>query len=541
MNREHSRASQSDIYYLNEVDFDRHSSKAKKMEEGSLKTYNLDVTDVTPTVRNNTEPPTLWSRDYFGLAASYFITGIFFGFLNFIYPLVVLVNHKSPAFTASADALITLFWSYKVFFGMISDNIPLFGYRRKAYILIGHGVAITITFLLAFVSENMSIEVVILLMTIQNFFYVFADTASDGFTVQLAHMEPDYCRGKTQSNIYLAKDTATALSSLICALGMSGPYYSSDSMFAFELMPNDIFLVFACITASAYPFLIFCLKEANSFEKKTGFKQSFVELKNVIAQRPIYQLISFTLVNSFLMSLSNPTLPIYNSEVLGVSNFQNQLNSIFEMMMILTGTFIIKRWCLQMDWRIMLSVTTILTVLLGQVYFLFIYNVTHNSWLWVFLTASKSLPASMLFIISSFYMVEVSKNGQEAMTYCLLATAHCLSLTVTTPISNMLMSTIDSRLNDDEFIAGDSDEFRHSWSKLQVLISCLQVSSLMVIQLFPSQKEAARALFDKRSIKWLGYIIAMITLLLLFYLTATDILGIVPSTQCLVIVGGSGC
>jgi hypothetical protein len=42
----------------------------------------------------------------------------------------------SPAQMASISGMISLPWIVKPLWGIISDSIPLFGYRRKSYLII---------------------------------------------------------------------------------------------------------------------------------------------------------------------------------------------------------------------------------------------------------------------------------------------------------------------------------------------------------------------------------------------------------------------
>jgi folate/biopterin transporter len=57
--------------------------------------------------------------------------------------------HMSPAEVAVAQGITGLPWIIKPVWGMISDNIPLFGYRRKSYLLCGGILAAMCYFLLS--------------------------------------------------------------------------------------------------------------------------------------------------------------------------------------------------------------------------------------------------------------------------------------------------------------------------------------------------------------------------------------------------------
>ncbi|ETV67807.1 hypothetical protein H257_16044 [Aphanomyces astaci] len=46
--------------------------------------------------------------------------------------------------------LIVIGWSFKVLFGLLSDCVPIYGYRRKSWILIGWTIKMIILSVLAF-------------------------------------------------------------------------------------------------------------------------------------------------------------------------------------------------------------------------------------------------------------------------------------------------------------------------------------------------------------------------------------------------------
>eukprot|EP01135_Chromosphaera_perkinsii_P008818 Nk52_evm13s1485 gene=Nk52_evmTU13s1485 len=483
--------------------------------------------------------PTIWSRKYFGLACSYYIVGIFLGLVGFLQPLVILVNHKSPSFFASSQQLITIFWSYKIFYGFFIDYMPIFGYSKKMYQLFGSGVSIAITFILAFVAEDLSIEAILGLMTVQNFFSVMADCANDGFTCYLSHRESESDRGKTLTLVYASRFVGTLVTFVIAALGMSGPFYSGS--FNFELSMNNNFLVLACAAAAAYPFLFFCMDEERYVKQdvKRTFTGEIKSLKDILMNRAIYQLMFFMVVNQTFMGFTNNVNTNYASITLGMDGFQSNLNNIFQYILLLGGMTIVKKWGLKYNWVYMFIGTFIVQLLLVNLVYLFVWDVSHNSWLYVVLSATNQLPYGMNFIISSFFMVEIATPGHEALVFGLFSTVHNICIPLATVLSNQLMSAFDNLSND--AIKADTNDFRESWSYYQLSVTCIMLLCLIVMPLFPKQKEQARALAHKSSNKLIGVLVTILVTLCLLYATVCTVLTIVPSTQCLTFIGGGGC
>ena len=65
----------------------------------------------------------------------------------------IFIHDHKPYTQATISSLKSLPSTFKLVFGFISDNIPLFGYRRKSYMLLGWGITSLSMFLLLFFSD----------------------------------------------------------------------------------------------------------------------------------------------------------------------------------------------------------------------------------------------------------------------------------------------------------------------------------------------------------------------------------------------------
>ena len=538
-----ARTSRASAVLASEIEAISRNASAKRekaMEAGEyLPSDSQELFDGRIVNTEDGTSPTVWSKDYCGLLASYWIVGTLQGITGVLFPLVIYVNNKEPAFYTASAQLITIFWSYKIFYGFITDFIPLLGYRRKAYMLGGHGLAILIGFVMVFVCNDLAIEGVLALLTLQNFFSVFADVASDGFTVQIAHRESNDTRGKTQTYAYASRFVANCIGNIMSGFLLNGPSYGGS--FDFELNVKWVFLIYACTAAIAYPLVIFCLKEPRNEDIGTS-KSIGAHLnacKEMLLSRPIYQLIFFTIINQTLAGLVNSTNSNYSSLVLGVTPLQNNLNVVLQYVLVISGMMVIKTWFLNFSWRKMFIFSLTVQVILTNLIYLFVWDVSHDAWLYTFLSATNQFAYGMNFIIGSFFVVEIALPGQEAITYSILSTVHNLAIPLTTVISNQLLTAFDYL--DNASIKADTTDFRTNWSYLQLVITILNMCSLFALFLFPTQKAHAQALMKKPSNRAIGWTIFALGVLLLLYTTVTIVLTIMPSTQCLEIAGGSGC
>jgi len=78
--------------------------------------------------------------------------------------------------------MITLPWSFKLLYGLIADNFPIKGSRRKSYVILTGLLQFITLFLLAIGSLDNEIHIAILLF-INSFAIAFTDVVMDAFMV----------------------------------------------------------------------------------------------------------------------------------------------------------------------------------------------------------------------------------------------------------------------------------------------------------------------------------------------------------------------
>ncbi|GMF20600.1 unnamed protein product [Phytophthora lilii] len=80
----------------------------------------------------------IWSRDYIGLVVQYAAVGMIFGTLpGTVYPFLFNYLNMEGTQVVSAVVLLNMPWSFKLFYGMLTDCIPIWGYRRRPFMVIG--------------------------------------------------------------------------------------------------------------------------------------------------------------------------------------------------------------------------------------------------------------------------------------------------------------------------------------------------------------------------------------------------------------------
>jgi len=165
-----------------------------------------------------------WAKKFIGIPINYFSVGIIYGgSVSVLYPLLVVQHGVTSAFYSAAASLVTLFWSYKILFGLLCDCFPIMGRKWKPYIIIGWALCALMLVVLASMGSGVDPVNLVIMLTFANLGYVCADVAADGYMVWMAHHEQEQRRGKIQSLIYIMRSLGRIMINLVIIFAFSGP------------------------------------------------------------------------------------------------------------------------------------------------------------------------------------------------------------------------------------------------------------------------------------------------------------------------------
>ena len=229
-----------------------------------------------------------------GLYCQYFAVGVIYGGLPATMFGVFLGWMNVPGYVyATASTLIAWPWSLKFLFGAVNDCLPIGGYRRKPYMVLGWLVCFTALssvaltplpepFWCARIDSDGNFAYVqhdslgnaampcnprapeaagtlTFLMTLASFGYCVSDCAADGLTVTLARREPASHRGKTQTTVYLVRTLGNVAAVLVVGLGMNSWKYNGT--FQRGLSFNAVAAIFALVALVMIPVSWFFVHE----------------------------------------------------------------------------------------------------------------------------------------------------------------------------------------------------------------------------------------------------------------------------------------
>ncbi|ETV71811.1 hypothetical protein H257_12955 [Aphanomyces astaci] len=510
----------------------------------------------------------LFSHEAFALFMQYGAIGVINSMIPALrYPIFNIYLNLEGYQTSSYRALMFVGWSFKVFFGMLSDCIPIYGYRRKSWILIGWTIAMICLIVLTFSpfgepfcnrektkycatplekvpkSElqyfNLSAPdngtLYILLSMFTAFGYLLSASASDAMVVEYAQREPVAIRGRTQTAIYTVRTLTGILAYLVTAFGLNGPNYAGS--FSFTLSPNapyGISLVPCVLVVLSTVFLL--------VEKKTepsSFAQWWGTFWESLQSRVMWQICLFRFVSNVFSGISTTAGYPVATYWAGVEPLNDSLSSVIGRFLSSSILVVVGKWGLNWNWRWSIGAGTIgIIVIDGFVTFITIWDVVRNQWFFTGVALAEEIPGSIRFIVSTYVAVEIADKGNEGATYGLLSTVSNLAQPFASMIYKYINSYFKVRQND---VKSDTLEVRWDVTYVYLISYGCNVASLFWLVLLPPQKAEVQALKARGGkSKVAGLILVVTFVTCLTFAVSSNIMSIFPSTKCYRVAGGNG-
>lgn len=515
--------------------------------------------------------PNLYSRENIGLLAQYAAIGIIYGSLwGVIYPFLNNYLRMSGTETASASALLALPWTWKMFIGAMSDCFPIFGLRRRPYIVIGWVVTcaacIAMAALpigdpyypdpsLAYVSVNeLTAEQLasfntdapsngvkfVALLVIANLGCVIALTASDGILVDMAQREPEAIRGTVQTMICISQELFQTVSALLIGLGLNNADYGGS--FSSAIGFNVLMIICAVASVAIIPISWFCITEPTSVKRTQSLREYWREIYALLQQRVVYQIIAFRFFRNVFSNFSVTAAYPVQSVWAKVEPLNSSMATIVGYLVAAGAYYVTKRYGLGWNWRWMIVITQIGVIVIDSIpTFLTIWDVVRNQWLWLGGPLLENVPFNIGYVISTYAAMEIidARAGNEAAVYGLISTVSTLA----TPFSTVLYKNVDANFDvTSADLTIDDTHVRQQVSYVYLIAYAFKLFSLVFVFLLPPQKAETQEL--KRT-GGSSKILANITIVYLVFSFCwslmTNVMTFSSVTSCMKIAGGSGC
>ncbi|POM81371.1 Hypothetical protein PHPALM_669 [Phytophthora palmivora] len=461
----------------------------------------------------------IWKRNYIGLVVQYAAVGMVYGTLpGAVYPFLFNYLNMEGTQVVSAAVLLNMPWSFKLFFGMITDCVPIMGYRRRPFMVIGWTVCFAMLLVMACMDagppyypdekyatmekEELTPEIIatfnesahhvggkfVVLMMIAAIGYVSADVAADAMMVEVAQREPEATRGYTQTTIYMVRTAFVMISSILTGMAFNGKHYGGD--FDFSLSFPQLMTVLSIYCLPVIPISWYYILE----DPHPGvvFREYLDELWNLVQMRPMYQVIAYKFLagifENFSVTCTDP-----------MQRYWAKVTPLNEKIMIImgNGVFALTLYCtgkygLQWNWRRMHAITIVsVTVMDFTVTMLTTWGIVRSQWFWLGVPVAEALPNGVAFVIATFVMVELAGEGNEGAVYGLVGSISNIAI----PLASTLTKNVDSNFDvSNADIVEDSHHVRWEVTYVLIIRYTINLAGLLFLPLLPRQKAETQQL-----------------------------------------------
>jgi MFS family permease len=212
----------------------------------------------------------------------------------------------SAAETATFIALTGIAWNIKPLYGLLSDLVPLAGYRRRSYLLVTTAMA-ALGWLALGLLPSYPYGLTLLILGLTGLGLAFTDVLCDAIMVQEG--KPRGLTGRFQSVQWAAIYAASLVA------GIGGGYLSAHVSY------SRTFLLVAAFPAISFAASWYAVREPRSRFDRTTVAATLAAVRQGLRSGPLWRAAVFLFLLNFSPSFGVP-LEYYMVDVLGISKIQ---------------------------------------------------------------------------------------------------------------------------------------------------------------------------------------------------------------------------
>jgi hypothetical protein len=521
-----------------------------------------------------------------GMPATYITVGIIYGGQGaLVYPVFQVLLEVSQNYYNAVGSTVALFWGFKIFYGFLSDSVPLRGLRRKPYIVGGwffsaittaiQAIYITAkedttycfadeenefkllakypteeaangrscpagTFYegIAFDKATFNGTLLVVLMFFTNFAYMFADVAADGLAVEYAKREIPTERGRIQSYNYVCRFSSTILMTIITGFGLNTPLYGGG--FGAGILLSE-YMWFSTVCMVIFLPLYFIMEEKKVDEKdltSVGFKLKGVW--QLLMNRAFAALMIFQVMYNLFTGIGPVGSGGLAAFWVQASGLQSALASVFVYIAVTLTVWVNGKYFSNYSWRCLQSFGLVTSTIMGLLTLLIVFNITRDPWFWIFTQVDSTVLSMIGWLTAVWATNEMAPLGLEGTALAIATTSSNASGALSTYFRNLIGGQFKlrgkARYTDPEV----QEETQRDWAINLLVTMAINLFALSFLWLLPNQKEQARRRYQTwGSSVIFGFIGVGIISFAMFYGSVTNIATLLCS--CSKSWGGDGC
>jgi hypothetical protein len=469
--------------------------------------------------------------------ACYLLVGLLQGLSSPLINVFPLDLGATEAQQTTISSIRSLPASFKLVFGFMSDNIPIAGYRRKPYMLMGWLLASLSLFSLI-LGSNLNITprnagcfesqasdsdspttlpadapsipfFSVALLAFGTGFWL-ADVMGDSIVAEKAKLEPPESRGSVQSSCYSYR-----FFGIMVAAPLSTYLYATYG-------PRAVLLLLATLPLCILP-LVYLLFEVENAPVSSTADQCR-EIWRTVCSRAVWQPMGFVYVYN-LMQVSNAAWREFLVTSLRFTSCQLNLILIVAYVLLYLGILAYKYYMMDWSWRKVYFVTTLLNGFFSLLQVLLIYNITlglSSFWFALGDDAFAEFIGGIQFLPTTIMMVHLCPTGSEGASYAMFTTVNNSALTLSSAISTQLLRIWD--VSRTALAAGDLS----GMVRLTYLTTVVQVAAIAFVSWLPHTKEDLVQLNEQSSRSRVGgTVFLVVTFGSILYAVGVGLLNIV--------------
>ncbi|RLN96208.1 hypothetical protein BBJ28_00015472 [Nothophytophthora sp. Chile5] len=508
-----------------------------------------------------------YSWENLGMLTHIAAVGVVYGTVSgVIYAVLNNYLHMSTTMVATATALVTFPRALRLFTGMLTDCVPIFGYRRRPYMILGWMLSFVSCLLMAAIplgdpyygdpalSDIATIDMtpeqlahinlgapnhgvrLIILMMIANFGTVIAYSGFNGALMDVSQRESEAMRGTAVGDVNIMHYIFMIVSSFMTGLGLNSEDYGGT--FSWTMGFNAIMWVCAAASLLTIPFSWYCIQEVKG---ERASMPPFTFLSNLLQERVIYRYAAFRFFYNVSSSIAVTASSAIQSDWAKVEPLNSGIASMLTALLTLSGTYLIKSRGLSWNWRYIIIVCEICVVCVDALpTLLTIWDVYRSQWFWLGVPLVAEVPTAAAGFVCQLFMLEIENTqGFEATLLGLGVTTESIG----TPFATVLTKTIDGYLDIGRtFIEQDDHHVRSQVTYAYLIAYAFNLLSVIFVLWLPRQKaEIHQMQHEGQKSKFWGIVSMVYLAFSLGWTLMTNVLSLFDSTSCLRIAGGSGC
>ncbi|POM65113.1 Transmembrane protein [Phytophthora palmivora] len=282
----------------------------------------------------------------------------------------------------------------------------------------------------------------------------------------------------------------------------------------------------------------YCIEEERA--ERRSMRVEVSKLFDLIQYRVVYQVLAYQFFGNMFSYVSVTASTPLQSVWLTISPVNSSVATIISTLISMVTLLAVRQWGLNWNWRWMIVITQFAVVAVDCIpTFLTIWDVVRSQWFWLGVPLLEQVPTNIGFIVSTYCMVEIMEEGNEAAFYGLVVAVSSLASPFATVITKNIDANFDIATAD---LQRDDTTVREQVTYAYLCSYACKIFSTVFVLLIPRQKaETQEMRRNGGKSKIVGIIVVLITIFTYVWTIMTNIMSIFPSTSCLKIAGGDGC